>query len=209
MGGNELSLFDKSEKTVTTKELSETLNVGESSIKRTVVKLRPVLGEVKTNRQGGYAFNEKQATLIKQEVQKHHNLANRQIDNITTELEENQTIANAMMILQRRNDELRQRAELAEESLQRLADAKGEKTVKEVAKILGYGEKNFFALMRGMGIFFYDNGINLPKQEYINSGYFFVKTENYPRNGEEFTYTRIYVTAKGLVWLEKKTKSVA
>ena len=105
--------------------------------------------------------------------------------------------------------ETKQRAEAAEGSLSRLTNASGEKTVQEVAKILGYGSNNFYALLRGMGIFYKDNGINLPKQEYINSGYFIVKVENFTRNGEDCTYSRIFVTAKGLTWLEKKTKESA
>ncbi|MBO6101276.1 MAG: antA/AntB antirepressor family protein [Spirochaetaceae bacterium] len=94
----------------------------------------------------------------------------------------------------------------AEASLDRLTNAHGEKTVQEVAKILGYGSNNFFSMLRGMDIFYRDNGINLPKQQYINSGYFFVKAENYTKDGKEYTYTRIFVTAKGMGWLEKKLK---
>ena len=105
--------------------------------------------------------------------------------------------------------ETKQRAEAAEDSLSRLTNASGEKTVQEVAKILGYGSNNFYALLRGMGILYKDNGINLPKQEYINSGYFIVKVENFTRNGEDCTYSRIFVTTKGLTWLEKKTKESA
>lgn len=38
-------------KTMSTKELAEVLGVGESTVKRAVEKVRPVLGEVKTNSQ--------------------------------------------------------------------------------------------------------------------------------------------------------------
>lgn len=56
-------------KTVTTKELAETLNIGLTTVKDTVKKLSRVLGSVKKNNQGGYLFTEQQATLIKQEIQ--------------------------------------------------------------------------------------------------------------------------------------------
>lgn len=93
------------------------------------------------------------------------------------------------------------------EGYTRIADSSGLKSIKEVADILGYGEKTYFALLRGEGILFKENGLNLPKREYINSGYFEVKEEPYERNGKPFLYSRIYVTAKGLLWLEKKTPS--
>ena len=113
-----------------------------------------------------------------------------------------------LAILRAKNEEQKQR--LAEqqpmvEGYNRISDSTGLKTVKEVADILGYGEKSYFSLLRGEGIFFRDNGINLPKREYIDRGYFEVKEEPYERNGATFVYSRIYVTAKGLLWLEKKT----
>lgn len=76
--------MNKSEnkKTITTKELANALEVGLSTIKRAILKLGPVLGEVKKNNQGGYLFREEQATLIKQEIQKHHNLQSRKIDTV-------------------------------------------------------------------------------------------------------------------------------
>ena len=75
--------------------------------------------------------------------------------------------------------------------------------------LLGYGEKTYFATLRGLGILFKDNGVNLPKREYINQGYFEVKEEPYESNGNTYLYSRVYVTAKGLLWLEKKTPKVA
>lgn len=91
------------------------------------------------------------------------------------------------------------------EGYARIADSSGLKTIKEAANILGYGEKTYFAILRDMGILFRDNGINLPKREYIDSGYFEVKEEPYERNGQTYLYSRVFVTAKGLLWLEKKT----
>jgi phage antirepressor YoqD-like protein len=279
-------LFEPVEKTMTTKELAETLGVDISTVKKTVSRLE-ASGDVlhhltrdKYNNQC-FLFDEKQATFIKQEIQKHHNLASREIDSVSTEKtmtvkevaeffkvaestirnivgrhgwakngvqtklnEEQVTIISREMktnssmghqkdstllvtskvatklevlenykkateafveMLTAEKEEYRLRAEKAESVVNRIADSTGLKTIKEVADILGYGEKTYFAMLRGMDILFKDNGINLPKRQYIDSGYFEVKEEPYERNGKTFLYSRIYVTAKGLLWLEKKT----
>lgn len=107
------------EKVMTTRELAEVLGVDISTVKKTLKRLEDgsaVLHHFTKDKYGNtcFLFTEKQAVIIKQEIQKHHNLATRQIDTVTSELEENQTIANAMMILQRRNEELKRRMEEAE-----------------------------------------------------------------------------------------------
>ena len=84
-------------KLMTGKELAEVLGVSKDTINATVERLdvdgvlRRV--DIARNTQGGYLFSEYQATVIKQEIQKHHNLANRQIDNVSTSAEEDQMIA--------------------------------------------------------------------------------------------------------------------
>lgn len=196
---NELTLFDE-EKTTTVKEIANVLGVGESTVKRAIEKLRPLLGGVSSNSQGGYLLTEKQATLIKQEIQKHHNLGSRQIDSVTTELEENQTIANALMILQRRNTELKERAEVAENALNRIADGSGCFLMAQTAKALkGYGRNNLFEKLRDIGIF---DKNNTPKQEQIDAGHFkvIVKFINEKVGNKPITLT----TGKGLVYLAKK-----
>lgn len=104
--------------------------------------------------------------------------------------------------LQNENMELVPKAEVYE----RISDSKGLKTIGETAKILGIGEKRLFAYLRSNGVFFYDNGINQVKQTYINSGYFQTKENPYVQNGITKLYTRIFVTSKGLIWLEKQIK---
>ncbi len=213
----------KNEQVMTVKEIAEVLNVSETAVKDTVAKLRQVHGgvfsDIQKNRQGGYLFTERQVTMIKQEIQKHHNLASRQIDNVTTELEENAVIANAISILQRRANEYKQRAEIAEQQLalqqpkvdtyDRIANATGLKSIPECAKILHIGSKTLFAVLRDKGIIYKDNGVNLPNQVYIERGYFEVKEEPFKKDGKDFVYTRIFATAKGLLWLEKQIEQVA
>ena len=91
------------------------------------------------------------------------------------------------------------------DSYNRISDSTGLKTIQEVSDILGYGSKTYFSLLRGEKILFLTNGVNLPKREYIDSGYFEVKEVPYERNGQSCLYSKVYVTAKGLLWLEKKT----
>lgn len=73
---NELS----SEKTVTTKELAEVLGIDvdtvNNTVKQLVTDLKPGFSEILRKSTGGRptkVFTEEQATLIKQEIQKHHN----------------------------------------------------------------------------------------------------------------------------------------
>ena len=89
----------------------------------------------------------------------------------------------------------------------KISNADGLKTVQEVASILGYGDKMFFALLRGLDIFRYENNgdskVNVPSSEYREK-YFICRSEPYSRNGKDMTYTRIYVTPQGELWLADK-----
>lgn len=202
---NELS--NLTEKTITTKELAEVLGVAPRTIQLAVEKLglTNVLSQVKIRGQNAYIYTEQQATIIKQEIQKHHNLQSRQIDNVSTEMEIMLKIQEGYSLAVQKMNEYKIRAEKAESVVNRIADSTGLKTIQEVADVLGYGSKTFFAMLRGYGILYTTNGVNLPKREYINAGYFEVKEEPYERYGKTFLYSRIYVTSKGLLWLEKKT----
>ena len=66
---NEVSI----ESYVSVKAFAEILNVSEATIKRAIEKLRSLLGGIETNSQGGYLLNEEQATIVKNEIAKHHN----------------------------------------------------------------------------------------------------------------------------------------
>ncbi len=92
----------------------------------------------------------------------------------------------------------------------KICNSESLKPVDQVASNLGFGKNNFFALMRGMGIFYYSSAdadgkrVNLPKQEYKDRGYFVTKEEPYNRGDKDYLYTKIYVTGKGEKWLAKK-----
>ncbi len=68
---NELELFEAKEKTVTTKELAESLGVDKSTISRTLDKMPDLvasLQQVQINGKTGYVFNEAQATAFEMEA---------------------------------------------------------------------------------------------------------------------------------------------
>lgn len=87
-----------SKKTITTKALAQALGVDVRTVFRTAEKLgydstvTPL--ETAGGTQNVRVFDEEQATAIKLEIQKHHNLAKRQIDNVSSDLE---IIGNAIM----------------------------------------------------------------------------------------------------------------
>ncbi len=210
---NELSLVTdlKSEKTVTTKELAEVLGVDVTTVRKTVKRLEQggeVLHYLTKDKYGNdcFIYTEEQATLIKQEIQKHHNLDSRQIDNVTTDTEMMMNIQRDFAWLVQKNKELQAKADCFD----RIGNSNGWKTVNEVASLLGYGEKTFFAMLRGMGIFYYVNNcgskVNMPKREYIERGYFKTVEQPFEINGINHLYTKIYVSAKGELWLENKIK---
>ena len=76
---------------VTTKQLAEVLGVSERTIRNVADSKGLESTFLPFETSGGIqkkrAFNEEQATLIKQEIQGHHNLQSRQIDNVSTDLE--------------------------------------------------------------------------------------------------------------------------
>lgn len=208
------------EKTVTTKELAEVLGVDVKTVNNTAERISGLLGSTSQKSYGGRptkCFTEEQATLIKQEIQKHHNLSNRQIDNVATDIEILANASKAFSDLQElyKRKEAEYKAIIEEQKpkalvYDKICNADGLKSVEQVASNLGWGKNNFFALMRGMGIFFYSSKdadgrkINLPKREYVERGYFVTKEEPYTRGDKDRLYTKIYVTGKGETWLANK-----
>lgn len=209
---NEVALFG--EKTVTTKELAEELKIGESTVKRAVEKLRPVLGEVNKNNQGGYLFNEKQATLIKQEIQKHHNLASRQIDGVSSDYEMELMTQKVLAYHIQKANEYKERAELAEQKLVEQApkvdfydtvtqskDTLDMRNVAITLNIPNTGRNKIFKILRDRKIL---DRNNKPYQSYVNKGYFkIVETENTDAQGNTHVNTKTVVFQKGLDFINK------
>lgn len=199
---NEVSI----ESYVSVKALAEILNVSEATIKRAIEKLRSLLGGVKTNSQGGYLLNEEQATIVKNEIAKHHNLQSRQIDSVSTELEENQIIASAMAILQARNEELKRQNEKllpAAKFAYQLCSSKDTIEIGECAKVLNknIGRNRLFEFLRNSNVL---QSNNIPYQKYIDAGYFRVIESKYVTpNGETKISLKTVVFQKGVAYINK------
>lgn len=215
---NNLSIISdevKSKNLISTKELSVSLGVSERTIRNTVEKLgndfRKSISETSTGGRPSMMFNEAQATAIKIELQNHSKVAQNGFNSLTIsndlemllmqqKLNEYQSMRIAE--LTKENNMLKPKAEVYDQ----ISESEGLKTIGETAKILGYGEKTLFSILRGNKIFYYDNGVNQVYQRYIDSEYFIVKEKSYIMNNTSRLYTRIFVTAKGLLWLSRILK---
>lgn len=218
--GQELFDAPQIEKTMTTKEVADALGVDVKTVQRAAgVLFDSTVEKVSYGGRPTMVFTEIQATAIKQEIQKHHNLPSRQIDNVTTELEENETILHAVSILQRRSEEYKKRAEAAEarnttlepkgDAYDALMSGNGTYSMRETAKMLhikGIGQNNLFKVLRERK---YLMASNLPYQQYVEQGLFVVKAITVPIKGRDVNITITRVTPKGLDWLRKDLGDVA
>ena len=207
-------------KTMTTKELAEAFGVDASTITKTVARLNETSEVLPKFTQGQTPrYTEEQATLIKLEIQKHHNLANRQIDGTSTELEENLLIARGYEILQRRNEELKKRAEEAEAENAKLKPAaafayqlcSSQDTIDigNCAKVLNrrIGRNNLFEFLRNKKVLQSDN---IPYQKYIDSGYFrVIESKFVTPTGETKICLKTVVFQKGVAYINKLLKEAA
>ena len=204
---------EKSSSLMSTKELADALGVSKDTINSTVEKLElnGVLRRVYIlrNSQNGYLFDEEQATLIKQEIQKHHNLATRQIDNVSTEVEENQVIAKAIGILQRRLSDAEKEVEKlkpAAEFAYQICSSKDVIDIGNCAKVLNrnIGRNRLFEFLRNKNILQQDN---IPYQKYIDSGYFrVIETKFTIPSGETKISLKTLVLQKGVAYINKLLK---
>lgn len=196
----------KSEKMMTTKVLAETLGVDVSTVKKTVKRMEDdgeLLHHLTKDKYGNdcFLYNEKQATLIKLEIQRHHNLASRQIDSVSTDFEMELMTQKVLAYHMRKANEYKARAELAEKSLNRIANDRGCFSMNQAAKALKlpYGNITLYKKLRALKIL---NNDNSPGQEQGNRGNFkvVVKMINEKVGSKPVTL----VTSKGIVYLAKK-----
>lgn len=202
-----VNLTEVTEPRVTTKVLAETLGVDVRTVNETVERLLESTfqkDEIKMISNGGRptkVFTEKQATIIKNEISKHHNLASRQIDNVSTDYEMELLTQKVMAYHIQKANEYKQRAELAEKTLNRISDGKGCFTMNQAAKALKlpYGNITLYKNLKTLNILNVDN---TPRQEQVNNGNFkvVVKFINDTVGNKSVTL----VTSKGLVFLAKK-----
>ena len=184
-------------KTVTTKELAETLGVSVETIRTAARKLIAPSKSIWRVVNGGKSqvFNEEQATVIKLELQNHSKVAKNGYDtlSISNDLE-------MLLIQQKLNQYQSMRIEELTKQNELFANSEGCFTINTTAKALKlpYGNKTLFEKLRNIGVLNTDNS---PKQEQINAGHFKVIVKTIPNIGNKpVTLT----TSKGLVYLAKK-----
>lgn len=201
---------EKTENFVTTKELAEVLGVSARTIRETA-NAKGLEGtfhtlQTKGGKQSLRVFSEEEATIIKMEIQKHHNLQSRQIDTVTTAAEEDQMIAQALIILQRRiqdaNKEIEKLKPAAEFAYQ-ICSSKDAIDIGNCAKVLNrnIGRNNLFEFLRNRKVLQQDN---IPYQKYIDSGYFRVIETKYTiPSGETKISLKTLVLQKGVAYINK------
>jgi anti-repressor protein len=202
-------------KLMTTKELAEVLGVDVRTIQRASKELfAPATVESQVINGGvSKVYTEAQATHIKLYLQNHHNLASRQIDSVSTELEENQMIAQAFAILQRRNEELNRKVvEVQKENdklkpaaafAYQLCSSQDTIDIGNCAKVLNrkIGRNTLFEFLRNKKVLQSDN---IPYQKYIDSGYFrVIESKFVTPTGETRINLKTVVFQKGVAYINK------
>ncbi len=206
---NELAVRENhvAENLVSTRALAEILGVDVRTVQRASNILDPstVLSQV-VNGGTTKMFTEEQATLIKKEIQKHHNLSRRQIDSVSTKTEEDQLIVTAINILQRRVAEAEKEVEKlkpAAEFAYQICNSKDAIDIGNCAKVLNrnIGRNNLFEFLRNKKVLQQDN---IPYQKYIDSGYFRVIETKYTiPSGETKINLKTVVLQKGVAYINK------
>lgn len=195
-------------KTMTVKEISNALGVSKDTVLNCIKRTMPeLLQHGKTT-----YLNEAEVTRISNELKNNKVVTDRltvevssTVKSMTTNLEilENYKKANDdfVALLNRMYEEEKQKREIAEKSLNRIADGRGCFTINQTAKALKlpYGNKTLFKELHKRNLLNTDNS---PKQEQVNSGNFkvVVKFINDKIGNKPVTL----VTSKGLVYLAKK-----
>lgn len=212
------------EQAMAMQEIADAMGVSKDTIRNCVRRVFP-----DKMKQGKTAyFNEAEVAVISKELKSNTFVdthltseESSQVKNTTTELEVIGNALNAFKALQdlytQKEAEYKATIEAQKKKIaldapkvdtyNRIANSKGLKTMQEAAKILKIGSNTLFSVLRDKGVFYRSNGVNLPAEKYIKQGLFEVKEEPYKRDNKDFVYTRVFATAKGLLWLEKKIKS--
>lgn len=204
--------------TMTTRELANALNVSVDAVTRCANAILDPSAIQRRVINGGNSmvFNQEQATMIKQEIQKHHNLANRTIDKTKTDLEimQNmmQSFADFKDMCERKEQEYltlinNQKEQLKEQSpkvefFDAVADSKDAIDMQKASKVLnmGIGRNTLFDILRKKGVL---DRYNIPYQKYINLGYFRTIETRYMVGEEVRVGIKTLVFQKGLNFIKK------
>lgn len=170
-------------KTMNVREIANVLGYSENTIRHKVQELFPesVQNGVTTR------LNQMQVQKIKDSLTPRTLAMKSKVNNAVTEIEENQTIANAIMILQRRSEEYRIRAERAEYTNSLLMHSMKLYTVTEIAKELGFRSAEILnKKLEEKKIQYKLNGTWIPTADYSNLGYFEIKQQVHDDTGYVF-----------------------
>lgn len=111
-----------------------------------------------------------------------------------------QLAANQQFEIEARNREIAEMRPVVQ-AHEVLTDSKSTAKIRDVAKVLGYGQNKFFQRLRDDKIL---DGNNVPYQRYIDAGYFIVKDQHVKNGRFEKLHKQTFVTAKGESYLAKK-----
>lgn len=224
---NSLILSDNSSETlqkISTKELAEVLGVDVSTVQKVAKKLG-VNGSTSVNPNGGrpsQVYTEEQATIIKKEIQSHHNLQNRQIDNVETEIElvQNYQLATEKLLqmlnqkkaeLEIENNKLKEDAKLNAPKVDffnQVTESKDAIDIGMVAKTLnftGVGRNKLFEILRNENILMNNN---IPYQRFIDMGLFrVVESKFVTQSGETHINLKTIVYQKGVDYIRQVVSS--
>lgn len=209
---NELERFEQvpGQRTfMSVQELADALGVDARTIRNAISKLRNVLSAVQRNSQGGYMLTAEQAAQIKAEVQKHHNLKSRQIDAVSSKIEELGKVKEAFEIITKWNGELmRERDELKgkAEAYDRFIDDKTLYSFRDAARLLGVGEKWLMSELKGKYIYEYiraDGSHTYTYNAYARYARYFGKR---PFRAGGKIFTRLMMTLEGLEYFGRKIR---
>lgn len=186
------------------KEVAGALSVSEQTIRYWVRKLYPEItaNGIQTR------LGEREVTAIKGMIGSGRNdLPNiHAVNSITTDLEMLQKTQEVIQFLAAKTKQLQEKiAEMTPgyEAAKRISDSEGLHTISEVGKINGIGPRSIFTLLESRLVIFRERGEWVPYQDFINRGYFVVKTGTYQIDGIDHLRKQTYVTGKGELWMAK------
>lgn len=188
------------EKTMTLSEVASVLGYEEETLRKKCAELGYTKNGIKTR------LNEEQVTVLKNSLVPRTSALKVRGQNALTELEENNIVANALAILQRRNQELQQQNEKllpAANFAYQICSSKDTIDIGECAKVLNknIGRNSLFEFLRTKGVLQQNN---IPYQKYIDSGYFrVIETKYITPNGETKISLKTVVFQKGVAYINK------
>lgn len=211
-------LVSKSEKTMTTKEVAQALNVDVKTVQRAVVTLQTTSTNFPKFSQGQRAvYNEEQVTAIKLELQNHSKV---NALSPKTTLEKQLLIQQAMQLqaemiaeLQAENEAQKQRLAIAEPKAKwydDFADCTGLIEIGVVGKHLepyGLGALKIFDRLKADGIIYEKtvNGVKSYFAYFRYKQYFALRNGKYVKpDGKKIAYSKLMCTKTGAQWLESK-----